>query len=468
MPAQTKQTKMFFLILMLVNLLFPVPAMADPSLVFIKESIITYNISQYEKSLSVGSYRGEEGILRIRPEVGRSFGLKVPIDQDYLEAKAFFKKADQLLKEVYSAMTTREKEKVKGEHLIRLGKKAIEYNDTLRRARDHMMKVRSKSASRNDDRLNENLCSDLLEELLQESLDTNSYNLRDALGYFYNRCQGLNSGSWPLNPENVRFVNHVYNGVVKKVPQSAMGRYDLDRRAKSDGSVTDLRWRYVLEGPVSRYIAFLEPVLKKYNGDRYPVDPLLFLALMRQESNFHPRDVSRVGAAGLTQIMPRTAKSLGMKNIFIPPYFQEAGKIMDRERMLKRRALAIIRKITEKNVAGFARRARKSMQESMDCKARRTKLFARYKRELLKKNSDDRLDPRKAIEYGFKYFSTIMKMQKGDISLALASYNAGPHRVKQYEGLPPFTETVGFRNRVLKYYRDYLRKVKMYYREGSK
>ena len=62
----------------------------------------------------------------------------------------------------------------------------------------------------------------------------------------------------------------------------------------------------------------------------------------------------------------------------------------------------------------------------------------------------------------------MMKMQKGDISLALASYNAGPHRVKQYGGVPPFTETVGFRNRVLRYYRDYLRKVKMYNRKGSK
>ena len=51
-----------------------------------------------------------------------------------------------------------------------------------------------------------------------------------------------------------------------------------------------------------------------------------------------------------------------------------------------------------------------------------------------------------------------MKAQKGDMSLALASYNAGPHRVKQYNGIPPYRETVHFRNLVLKYYRDYLRK----------
>ncbi len=466
-----KKSVSFFITVALIStvvMIFspPIPAHAYVSL--LKESIIAYNIIHYKKSFSDGSYRGEEGILRINPEVGRSFGLKVPIDQDYLEAKAFFKKADQLLKEVYSAMTTREKEKIQGEHVKRIGKKALEYNDTLRRAREGMIKVRSKSVPKTDERLDERLCSDLLDGLLQESFNKTSHNLRDALGYFYNRCRGLYHGSRPLNAENVKFVNHVFNEFVKKAPETALNRYDLDRRSKNDGSDPYLRWKYALEGSVSRYIAFLEPVLKKHKGDRYPVDPLLFVALMRQESNFKPRDVSRVGAAGLTQIMPRTAENLGMKNIFIPPYFHEAGEVMHRERMLRRRAMAIVREITEENVAGHARRARKAMQESLDCRARRTKLFARYKRELLKKDADDRLDPRKAIEHGFKYFSRMMKMQKGDISLALASYNAGPHRVKQYGGVPPFSETVGFRNRVLRYYRDYLRKVKMYSRKGGK
>jgi soluble lytic murein transglycosylase-like protein len=36
-----------------------------------------------------------------------------------------------------------------------------------------------------------------------------------------------------------------------------------------------------------------------------------------------------------------------------------------------------------------------------------------------------------------------MKNHSGDISLALASYNAGQHRVKEFGGLPPFRETIG-------------------------
>ena len=41
-------------------------------------------------------------------------------------------------------------------------------------------------------------------------------------------------------------------------------------------------------------------------AQRYAIDPLLFLALIRQESRFDPRAVSYAGAIGLAQIMPDT------------------------------------------------------------------------------------------------------------------------------------------------------------------
>jgi soluble lytic murein transglycosylase-like protein len=96
------------------------------------------------------------------------------------------------------------------------------------------------------------------------------------------------------------------------------------------------------------------------------------------------------------------------------------------------------------------------MQESNSYKSRRTELYGRYKAELAAGVRDDRLDPKKAISYGFTYFGGILKEQAGDISLALAGYNAGPHRVKQFIGLPPYSETVSFRNNVLRFYREYL------------
>jgi len=180
---------------------------------------------------------------------------------------------------------------------------------------------------------------------------------------------------------------------------------------------------------------------------------------MKRESNFSPKAVSYVGAAGLTQIMPRTARGLGMKNVFEPPHFDQAVSLLKKERKLKQKAIGLISQITEKNRVKFARLARKYMRMSRDCRKERVQLFSRYKKELLDKAQDDRLDPAKAIKHGYKYFSQMMKAQKGDMSLALASYNAGPHRVKQYKGMPPFAETVSFRNSVLRYYREYLKRM---------
>ena len=53
-------------------------------------------------------------------------------------------------------------------------------------------------------------------------------------------------------------------------------------------------------------------------GDRYKLDPLLIAAVARQESRFRPRVVSPVGARGVMQLMPRTARALGVKDSFDP------------------------------------------------------------------------------------------------------------------------------------------------------
>ena len=50
-----------------------------------------------------------------------------------------------------------------------------------------------------------------------------------------------------------------------------------------------------------------------FAADMYGLDRLLMTALVRQESNFNPVATSRAGARGLTQLMPGTARLLGLR-----------------------------------------------------------------------------------------------------------------------------------------------------------
>src|SRR6476619_1866794 len=50
----------------------------------------------------------------------------------------------------------------------------------------------------------------------------------------------------------------------------------------------------------------------------HDVDPRLLAAIAGRESAMNPNAMSRVGACGLMQLMPATARILGISNIFDP------------------------------------------------------------------------------------------------------------------------------------------------------
>src|SRR5579862_245990 len=67
----------------------------------------------------------------------------------------------------------------------------------------------------------------------------------------------------------------------------------------------------------------------------------------------------------------------------------------------------------------------------------------------------DPFDPATNVEGGSKYLRELLDRYNSNLVKALAAYNAGPQRVEQYNGVPPYRETQAYVARIV---RDFNRK----------
>lgn len=114
---------------------------------------------------------------------------------------------------------------------------------------------------------------------------------------------------------------------------------DTFRLVESDGVVhltnapTDPRYRGLpgSSGTATGWLRLSDSARGQYATEireissRHGVDPTLVEAVIRAESAFNPTAVSRTGARGLMQLMPKTAVALGVRDSFNPRENIEGG-----------------------------------------------------------------------------------------------------------------------------------------------
>jgi len=123
----------------------------------------------------------------------------------------------------------------------------------------------------------------------------------------------------------VHTLNHIKG--IEAGMQSALDRVaeinnlvaSLDKRANSMSTNTGNSFANLLQetsaktNPTQKFGPVIEAAAKEHN-----VDPKLVTAVIEQESGFNPTAVSSAGAKGLMQLMPGTAKAMGVNNPLNP------------------------------------------------------------------------------------------------------------------------------------------------------
>jgi len=120
--------------------------------------------------------------------------------------------------------------------------------------------------------------------------------------------------TFPASADIYKYVDA--EGVIHltNVPTQSGVKYTLIMREK----------RVLLDRKLGENISQYDELIMKASG-KYNVEPALVKAIIKAESNFNHRAVSRKGAKGLMQLMPATAASLQVRDSFHPENNIEGG-----------------------------------------------------------------------------------------------------------------------------------------------
>ncbi|MBN2063017.1 MAG: lytic transglycosylase domain-containing protein [Deltaproteobacteria bacterium] len=67
----------------------------------------------------------------------------------------------------------------------------------------------------------------------------------------------------------------------------------------------------------------------------------------------------------------------------------------------------------------------------------------------------DLFNPETNVNAGVRHLKRLLKEFGGDLHMALAAYNAGSTKVREYQGVPPFSTTQSYVKKVFEYYKYY-------------
>lgn len=206
------------------------------------------------------------------------------------------------------------------------------------------------------------------------------------------------------------------------------------------------------------YIPLVLEAVEKHQGVFY-VDPVLFLGLIKRESNFGAALISPVGAAGPVQFMPGTAQDMGMR-VYLPTpeHFDDARRMGGDAYRAKQRAIEYLKKAQWDEAIEW-------MKKSMEYQEQAKALYTRYTTELRAategksdqelRSIDERFVDRIAVDRGVSHFAYLLRQRDGDAREALCAYNAGLGAVKRADGIPYIEETVEFQNRIVNFYKHW-------------